>query len=174
MVNKKHSGRVSLIGFMASGKTTVGGLLSKRLGFKFKDIDRLVEETVGKTIPEIFKTEGEEKFREYESKALWSLKGEEHIVISTGGGAPIEEKNRSFFKEYSFTIFLYISFDEMVRRTFKGGKRIRPLLNKPLEEVKELYSRRLPVYESLGVKINTDNVSPMEICNRIVDLLKRR
>ncbi|MCD6120206.1 MAG: shikimate kinase [Spirochaetales bacterium] len=172
-MNKKYTDIISLIGFMGSGKTTVGRLLSKKLGFKFTDLDKLVEETSGRTILEIFKTEGEEKFREYESNELWGLKDKKSMVISTGGGAPIEEKNRQFFKEYSFTVFLYISFDEMVKRTSGVGKGIRPLLNKPLEEVRELYNRRLPIYESLGVKINTDNIPPLEICGRIEKLLKR-
>lgn len=171
---KKYSKSISLIGFMGSGKTTIGKLLSKKLGYKFNDLDTLVEKTVGRTIPEIFKTEGENKFREYESNALWSLKDKNRIIIATGGGAPIEERNREFFKEYSFTVFLYVSFDEVLRRTSRGGKAlsIRPLLKQPLEEVKALYEKRLPVYKSLGVKVDTANTTPLEVCDTIIELLK--
>ena len=159
---------------MGSGKTTVGKILSGKLGFKFIDLDTLIEETTGRKIPEIFNTDGEAKFREYESNALWGLKDKAKVVISTGGGAPVEERNREFFKNYSFTVFLYTPLDEMLKRTLyrKNGGNTRPLLKHPYKEVRALYEERLPVYESLGLRINTANLTPLEVCDRVIELIK--
>ncbi len=164
----KHPPRlIALIGFMGSGKSTVGKILATKLGYKFVDLDNLIEEKTGKTIPEIFKTEGEKRFREYESEILWSLCEEKNTVISAGGGAPITEKNRAFFSEKAFTIFLYVTMEEVLKRTRNDNN--RPLLNQNLEGIKNLYLTRLPIYQSLGIKIETDGKTPLEIYEEIVE-----
>ncbi len=164
--------RISLIGFMGSGKTTVARLLGVKTGYRYIDLDSLVEQRTGRSVQEIFKEEGEKIFRSYESQALITLQEQNDIVISTGGGTPIQENNRRFFTELSFTVFLYVSFDEMLKRTFAGKKSsdLRPLLHQPVKDIENLYRQRLPVYESLGVKIITDNATPMEICEEIAFL----
>ncbi len=160
---------IALIGFMGSGKSTVGRLLATRIGYKFVDLDALIEETTGKPIPEIFRREGEKKFREYESQLLWSLTEEKNTVISTGGGAPITEKNRTFFTTRAFTIFLHVTLEEVLKRTTRDNN--RPLLNQNLEEIKKLYQNRLPVYRSLGITVKTDGKTPLEICEEILENL---
>ncbi|NOY08617.1 MAG: shikimate kinase [Spirochaetes bacterium] len=164
--------RISLIGFMGSGKTTVARLLGLKIGYKYIDLDSLIEQRAGRPVREIFKVEGEKIFRTYESQALMTLQEQNDIVISTGGGAPIQENNRRFFTDLSFTVFLYVSFDEMLKRTFAGKKSrdLRPLLQQPVKDIENLYRQRLPVYESLGVKVITDNATPLEICDEIAFL----
>lgn len=164
--------RISLIGFMGSGKTTVARLLGLKTGYKYIDLDSLIEQRTGMSVQEIFKVEGEKVFRSYESQALMTLQEQNGIVISTGGGTPIQENNRRFFSELSFTVFLYVSFDEMLKRTFAGKKTsdLRPLLQQPVKDIENLYRQRLPVYESLGIKVITDNATPMEICDEIAFL----
>ena len=145
----------------------MGKLLAAKLGYKFVDLDTLIEEKVGKTIPEIFRTEGEKKFREYESALLWSLLKEKNTVISTGGGAPITEKNREFFRERVLTVFLYVSLEEAFRRTKAADN--RPLLNQDPEKIKKLYNSRLPIYRSLGITVKTDKKPPLQICEEILE-----
>jgi shikimate kinase (EC 2.7.1.71) len=78
--------RIFLVGFMCSGKSTVGKLLADKLGYTFWDIDQVIEEREGKSIEEIFKSKGEEYFRSLERKVLEEFLGKERIVVSTGGG----------------------------------------------------------------------------------------
>src|SRR4029450_7991537 len=82
-----------LIGFMASGKTTVGRLLSERLGWEFVDLDKLIEDDAGKAVADIFAAEGEAGFRKRETAALLEVAKQRKTVVATGGGAPCREEN---------------------------------------------------------------------------------
>ncbi len=165
---KKIPRLIALIGFMGSGKSTIGRLLAIKVGYKFIDLDTLIQNKTGKTIPEIFKLEGEGKFREYETEVLWSQKDNTNAIISTGGGAPITSANRRFFKENVYTIFLNVTLDEVLKRT--GKQKERPLLNQPREELESLYNYRLPIYLSLAnLVIQTDKKTPLEICQEILE-----
>ena len=79
--------RVFLIGFMGSGKSTIGSRLARSIGYDFKDMDHLIEETAGMTIPSIFREHGEQVFRKWEHDILLELCEHENVVVSTGGGA---------------------------------------------------------------------------------------
>ena len=161
--------RIALIGFMGSGKSTVGKLLAKRIGYGFVDLDSLIEEQTGKKIKDIFSEEGEKAFRQYESEQLFKLAKNKNIVIATGGGAPITEKNRPFFTEHAFTIFLDVPLSEMIKRTH--GSDERPLLKMPKEKLQNLYKMRLPIYKSLGYPVDTAGKTPLEITEEIISLL---
>jgi len=162
--------RVSLIGFMGSGKSTVGQMLARRLGYFFLDLDRLIEQQAGMTIPRIFREEGEKSFRLRESACLASIQARKRIVIAAGGGAPIAEMNRDFFARQSTTFFLSVRFETALGRTQDDGE--RPLLAGGQEEARKLYEARLPVYLSLGRSIETEGRAPAEITREILDLLR--
>jgi shikimate kinase len=164
--------RIALIGFMGSGKSTVGRLLAKRLGYRFQDLDDLIEEKAGKTIREIFSAEGEAGFRDLESEALGSLAGASGLVLACGGGAAVQERNAACFRESFFCVYLEVSFEEFLRRA--GGDPARPLLDKPLKQIRELYDSRLPAYRALGSvgqTISTDGRSPLEVAEDVLSRL---
>ena len=144
---------ISLTGFMGCGKTTVGKKLASLLGFTFIDTDLEIEKKYG-SINMIFKTEGENKFREYETEILKSVLKNKNVVISTGGG--IIEKNSKLIKDKTFNIYLECDFFELSKRAYNKS---RPLF-KNLDETEELYKKRLPFYEkNCHLKINSaDNI----------------
>ncbi|MBW8003333.1 MAG: shikimate kinase [Planctomycetes bacterium] len=161
--------RISLIGFMGSGKSTVGRLLAERIGYRFLDLDEIIESEAGKPVREIFATYGEEDFRRQETKELYSLTGRDKLVVATGGGAPIRMENRAFFKDESLTVYLEVSFKEFLKRT--GSDEARPLLKLPPKKLKALYEKRLSVYRALGRLIMTGCKSPENITEEIISLL---
>ena len=163
--------RVALIGFMGSGKSTVGRLLASRLGYAFLDLDAWIEGQRGQSIRQIFETEGEEAFRELEASALRKLSTRRRVVIAAGGGAPVREANRAFFLETA-TFYLEISFAEFLRRTAASAE--RPLRGRPLEELAALFESRLPVYRELGMIVSSEGRAPAQVAEEILKKLKRR
>lgn len=159
--------RISLIGFMGSGKSSIGRLLAGKIAYTFIDLDELIEERTGKSIPEIFAREGEKFFRDYESEALYSLADTAKLIIAAGGGAAVQPANRKFFLNQSYTIYLKVSFNEFLKRT--RGRTNRPLLKKPPAVIKALYYDRLPLYRQMGREIATDGRSLEEITGEIIN-----
>jgi shikimate kinase len=158
--------RVVLIGFMGSGKSTVGALLARRLGWEFVDVDALVEADAGIPIADIFARHGEERFRSLESACLRGLAGRESLVVATGGGAPLHGSNRWFFAADGTAVFhLHVPFERALARA--GDGRTRPLLARGAAEVRRLYEERLPRYRELGIEIATDGRSPGDVADEI-------
>ncbi|MDR7072712.1 shikimate kinase [Fictibacillus barbaricus] len=164
---------IYLVGFMGCGKTSVGNLLSKQLEVPPYDVDTTVEKLRGQTIKEIFASEGEEAFRNYESLAIRQLPLE-NAVVMTGGGAVVREENLSYMKSKGTVIYLKTSFPILWKRLMKEEERNkRPiLLTKTKEEVFELYQMRNEFYEKSDVTIITDHLTAEEICIRILDEIK--
>ena len=161
--------RIALIGFMGSGKSTVGALLAKRIGYVFVDLDGAVEKRAGMSIADIFRTAGEDIFRSLETQCLSELEGKNGIVVATGGGTPLGAGNGAFFHNAA-TFFLEVPLETALRRTGTDGP-VRPMLARSEESIRRLYESRLPVYRSLGRTIETAGKTPMEIVERIVDEL---
>ena len=158
--------RVVLIGFMGSGKSTVGPLLAGLLGWEFADLDALVEERAGCPVAAVFAARGEEGFRALESACLRDLAGLSRVVIASGGGAPMEVDNRCFFRDDATVVFyLHVSLDEALART--RGDASRPLLDRESEEVRRLFETRLPRYRELGTFIGTDGRTPTDVAAEI-------
>jgi shikimate kinase len=165
--------RVVLIGFMGSGKSTVGALLADRLGWEFVDLDTLVETRAGCPISTVFATHGEQRFRDLESECLYELAGRSRVVIASGGGTPMGDANQWFFTDAGAAVFhLDVSLEEALTRT--SGDASRPLLARGPEEVRQRYEARLPRYRELGTGIATDGMSPEEVTVKIAAQLAAR
>ncbi len=119
--------RIFLIGFMGSGKSTLGSKLARRLGYQFMDMDHLIEETAEMSIPEIFNEPGEEVFRKWEHDILVELCSHEKLVIATGGGAPCHSKLMDIMNAHGSTIYIQLSPEALKDRLIKSRTE-RPLI----------------------------------------------
>lgn len=160
---------IVLIGFMASGKTSVGKLLAERLGYNFSDTDSLIEKKAGAPISLIFETKGEEFFRDLESSILKDILSDtKGRVISTGGGLPMGPKNRDALKRIGRIVYLKGSKETLVQRLSKDTT--RPLLKggNLSERVDQLLKERSHIYEELAHQIIIiDDKSISEIVEEI-------
>lgn len=162
-----------LVGFMASGKSTVGRLVAARLGWDFRDLDRVIAEAAGRTIPEIFAAEGEEGFRRRESQAVADAAALRRAVIATGGGAACREPNLSLMLSSGHVVALAVSPDEVVRRT--QGRSNRPLLDgaaDPLAAAAALLQARQPFYARAHATIQTQDRQPDEVAAAVLRVLE--
>lgn len=161
---------IILLGFMGAGKTTVARCLNKPL----YDMDTIIEEKIGMPISDFFAKEGESAFRKLESETLEELLGlEGDIVISTGGGVVISEKNRELLlANRKYNVLLTASFDVVYERIQKDRQSQRPLfLRTSREEFQAMYEERMNLYQGLAdLVVNTDNRSPEEIA-RIIECM---
>lgn len=144
---KSDMENIILIGMPSSGKTTMGKMLAEKLNRKFFDIDKLIEEEEGKTIPEIFEEKGEDYFRNLETGVLKDLSKKNGLVIASGGGTPLREENRDYILQNSLVIYL--------KRDLENLETSGRPLSKNLENLKKLYSERKIIYENLAnIKID--------------------
>lgn len=158
-----------LIGPMGSGKTSVGRQLARKLGYEFFDSDREIEARCGVDIPTIFEYEGEEGFRDRESSILDELTNRSRIVLSTGGGSVLREKNRELLSSRGYVVLLSVEVSEQLRRI--GLNTNRPLLNTedPEARLREIMIQRGPLYKSLAdVEISTNSSRMQNVITRII------
>lgn len=165
---------IILIGFMGSGKTTVGKELAKALNFTFCDTDDMIEKETGELIKDIFAKKGEAYFRNLESKLINDLTGKvNHIVLSVGGGLPIQPGNAIALKKLGTVIYLSTSKESIKKRL--AGDKTRPLLQGPDASIKltKLYNDRTPIYKEVShLEIITDDKSVQQIVMEIMNKLK--
>lgn len=163
---------IILIGFMGSGKTSVGKALALKLGYSFLDTDILVEAEEEKQINDIFKQHGEEYFRECETRLLLKLGTSlNNTVLSTGGGLPLREQNGNLLKELGLVIYLKASCETIINRL--KGDSTRPLLrgDDQVTRISNLLKVRRPIYENTAhIMIDTDERSLDNIVEMIIDL----
>ncbi|MFX1501312.1 MAG: shikimate kinase [Promethearchaeota archaeon] len=164
---------IALIGFMAAGKTVVGKALAINLGkeYKFIETDEQIIQKIGKSIPEIFTKEGENRFREYEISICEKISKLNKVVISCGGGIVLNNRNIVNLKKNCHIVLLNASFDELIRRILKNGKESRPLINKEdlKEEIKKILNFRKPYYEAAAeIIIDTTDKKIKDIVREIV------
>jgi len=161
--------RIALVGFMGSGKSTVGGLLATALGYRLVDVDNLIEEQAGMSIPEMFRRRGESCFRELESRLLLALGERRGLVIATGGGAPMQPRNHEFLRTRCRTFYLEISAAEVRRRL--GSDPGRPKLAATLEGIEELLAARRRTYDAAGDTVMAEGRTPAQVAAAIRALL---
>ncbi|OYW73098.1 MAG: hypothetical protein B7Z37_22900 [Verrucomicrobia bacterium 12-59-8] len=162
---------ILLIGLMGSGKTTVGRIVAQMIGFQIVDTDHLIVDTVGKSIPDIFATEGESAFRQHESAALRSLLGKRGCVIATGGGIVTQARNLAILRHLGYIVWLDADPEHLARRTAVNTN--RPLLNgqeDPKTKLERLLTERKPLYKSLAdLRIKTAELTPQETAYGVME-----
>jgi len=164
--------RVVLVGPMGAGKSTIGRMLAKELGYRFLDSDRIIEERCGANIPWIFDVEGESGFRERETAMLKELSEEPGTVLATGGGAVMRSENHALLKSDAIVVYLRASIDQQIERTRKD--RNRPLLqnDNPEAVLRKLFALRDPIYTELAdIVMHTDRKSPRLVVRQLVNRL---
>lgn len=167
--------RVVLVGPMGAGKSTIGRMLAKELGYRFLDSDRIIEERCGANIPWIFDVEGEDGFRQRETAMLDELSSEHKTVLATGGGAIMRPENHRLLKQDALVVYLKTSIEQQVERTRKD--RNRPLLQNddPEAVLRKLFSIRDPLYSELAdITMHTDRKSPRLVVRQLVNRMNPR
>jgi shikimate kinase len=143
-----------LVGFMASGKSTLGRFLSEYSGRSFRDLDRIIEAEAGMPIREIFAKEGESTFRAREIVALEQIAKLDGFIVATGGGVIESDPNHELLKG-GFTVFLDWSWEALEPWLKKVSRRSRPLLEQGDNEVHALFERRLPLYRKVADQVES-------------------
>src|SRR5271167_2198842 len=146
---------VFLVGFMASGKSSIGQELARRLGWDFVDLDARIESRERQTVLEIFRDRGEAGFRAAETSALGDLLSEpleRNRVVALGGGAFVQERNRELLRQWP-SVFLEAPAAELWQRSLRDGVE-RPLRG-DREQFAQLYAERLPFYRQASVVVAT-------------------
>jgi len=165
---------IVLIGFMGTGKTTIGRLLAIRLGRPFVDCDKKVEYETGMTIREIFEHYGEGYFRQQETEMIAKLSRYNHAVIATGGGVVLSNENMRRLKRNGVIIALTASVETILERT--GKRNTRPLLLDVLAReqiVGKLLSERGELYRKADFSIDTNSNSPQHVITEIMIFLRQ-
>ena len=166
-------GSIFLVGMMGAGKTSVGRVLAKRLQKTFYDSDHVIEDRTGVKIPVIFEIEGEAGFRVRESAVVDELTALRDIVLATGGGAVLSEKNRDRLRTRGTVVYLRASVRDLLSRTRHDKN--RPLLLQaadPRARLTELYDKRDPLYREVAhLTVDTGNQSLTSLVNRLCQLL---
>jgi len=167
-------GNIVLIGFMGSGKSTVGRILAMRLGFQFVDTDALVVEACGMEISDLFAQQGEAVFRDYESDVLASLRGKTRRIVATGGGIVTRESNHALLHELGFVAGLTAKEEVIFERVSRNHK--RPLLQtaNPRETISKMLALRAPLYAAAAdVLIDTSAISHAQVASEIIAAASR-
>ena len=165
--------RILLVGFMGSGKTTVGRLLAAEMGWRFVDLDEAIELADGRAIPQIFSEDGEEAFREVEHALADEILAEDGVVLASGGGWPCRESRLEGVTFGTLSIWLKVSSEEALDRVSESTTP-RPLLDvpDPLARIRELIAVRELYYRKAGWWVDTDLHLPRDVVQRVIDRLR--
>jgi len=167
---------VTLIGYRATGKTTLARLLAERLGWDWIDGDVEVERVAGKTIAELFAEDGEPVFRDIEAQVVADLTSRDRLVIAAGGGAPLREESRRAMRDGGRVVWLLASAETIHARMTGDATTAtrRPNLTDrgPLDEIIHLMTAREPIYEETAhVMVDTEGKNPEVLVEEIVNAL---
>ena len=161
---------LALIGFMGVGKSTIGRLCARRLEYSFRDTDSTITSRFGRSIAEIFAEDGESEFRRLEREVVAELAVMSKVVISTGGGVPLDELNVNCLKANCKLVLLTASATSILRRV--GDARTRPLLKDSPDrekQVLEMLEYRMPIYMNVAdFVVDTSNRPPFQIVQEIL------
>jgi shikimate kinase len=160
--------RVVLVGFMASGKSTVGPIVARLLGWDFQDMDALLEARMGMTIAELFRTRGEEWFRAQEAALARELAGSRHVVIAAGGGAFARDDTRAALQDGAVTVWLRCGLDTVLARVPADGS--RPLAQ-DRATIGRLFAQRAPLYHLADRHVDASAGPPDAVARAVVAAL---
>jgi shikimate kinase len=171
-MNEQQKRNLVLIGFMGTGKSTLGRLCAAELGYGFCDSDHVLEARAGCSIADLFARDGEAQFREREREVIQELAAAANLVIATGGGAVMDTGNAARLRENGLVVLLTAPPDVILKRV--GRSRTRPLLANapaPHTRVEELLTERMPVYRRVAhCQVETGSRHPRDIAQQIVML----
>ncbi len=166
--------RVYLVGFMAAGKTAVGRALAGVLGFRFEDLDRMIEDRAGARVHEIFELRGEDWFRDREHECLQLTESLENAVVATGGGTMTFERNRAVIGRLGVSVWLDPPLEVLFERLERGGRSKRPLF-RGREHARALYHNRRDAYRMADLTIEPVSRDTADgVAARIAALLRER
>ncbi len=174
MVIKDMKNNIALIGFMGTGKTAVGQLLAEKLGRKFVELDSLVEQKAGKSIPEIFQQNGETTFRELEIEVTKEVANQQNVIIICGGGLVLNQINIDRLREDAITVYLTAS-PSVIQKRIASEEGQRPLLDieNPRLTIREMLKFRKPFYErAADITVNTSKLDINAVAEQIIEKLK--
>ncbi len=168
MTDARQIHNLALIGFMGTGKSTVGRLAAQILHFEFLDTDHVIEARAGKSISDIFRDQGESAFRQLERQLVEELAGSRKTVIATGGGLPLNPANMASLKTHSLVVCLWASPETVYARVKAHSH--RPLLKDPDPEarIRRLLTEREPHYREADVLVNTELRSLREVTAQVI------
>jgi shikimate kinase len=158
-----------LIGFMGSGKSSVGREIARRCELRFLDTDSMIRQKYGKSIPEIFAAYGEPAFRDEEHQVLLRLRAAQPMVLATGGGIVLQPRNRSVLRSLGAVVWLTANEEVIWERVSRNQN--RPLLQTkdPRSTVRDLMETRYPLYrETADITVETSGLTHQEVANRIL------
>ena len=163
--------RIFLIGFMGSGKSTAGEKLARRIGYRYVDMDQLIEEISGMRIPGIFKELGEPMFRKWEHDILLELCSQDQVVVSTGGGAPCHGDQIGIMNSHGCTVYLKMTPVALKDRLIHSSTD-RPLIRDKSEKellqfIKDLLAERAAYYEQAKIQVNGADLDMDRLVDRI-------
>jgi shikimate kinase len=158
-----------LVGFMGSGKSSVGREIARRCALRFLDTDSMIRQRYGKSITEIFAVDGESMFREEEHHVLLRLRGAQKMVLATGGGIVLQARNRSLLRSLGAVVWLTAEEEVIWERISR--RQNRPLLqtDDPRSTIRHLMATRYPLYqETADVTIETSELTHQEVATRVL------
>ncbi len=163
--------KIFLIGYMGCGKSTLGRQLAKKLMLTFLDLDSYIEQQQGRTIGEIFASDGEAKFREIESAALATVATTDNIVVATGGGAPIFNNNIELMNRSGITLYIKVDGGILTSRLL-NAKTQRPIIKDKSEEelrdfVEGMIAQRSPFYQKAMITVEGKNIKVDQLVQAI-------
>lgn len=165
---------IVLVGFMGTGKTTVGELLATKLGWKLIDVDREIEARCHMPMSKIFSEYGEPFFREMETAVIKSLTLNDGMVVATGGGAVLRDENIAALRQCGTIVRLNAQAELIVKRLEQDQRVVRPLLSRPdkLQTVVTILAERQSRYELADFSVDTDHLTPAEVVRKILAICR--
>lgn len=170
--------RIYLIGYMGSGKSTIGKKLATRLGYSFLDLDNVIEEEQQQTVAEIFLEKGEDAFRSLERLALHQTFEMDDIVVSVGGGTPVFYENMEMMKRNGLCIYLKSS-PELLASRLQRNQQQRPLIASLSQDelllfVREQLAKRLVFYEKSEMHIEAKDLTPAILHTQVLHWIENK
>lgn len=154
---------------MGAGKTTIGKVLAKRLGYRFVDADHEIEARTGVSLPTIFEIEGEEGFRKREAQVIADLATWNAHVVATGGGAVLRSDNRENLQASGFIIYLDVPLSTLCERTRHDKNRPLLQVRDPLQKLRDLHAQRDPLYREIAdVVVSGSRITAQSVLNLLI------